>query len=397
MPNRRTFFRAVAGAAAGLYVSRYRGVDGALAAAQAPGGRREARIGGRRVRVVDVHAHWDMPLGGVVKGTPFEKYASGAGLDERIPIMDKLGIDVAAISVNDFWWYEAKDQGLARAICNAHNETLAKWSRAHPDRFVGMASVPLQFPDLAAEILQDATTRLGARGVTIGGHVNNESVTLPKYDPFWGKAAELGQLVFMHPNGASNIIQAGALAGRGGMGNIVGNPLETTVFLSRLIFDGTFDKFPGLRVCGAHGGGYLPSYLGRTEVGCQRPNTNCANKRAAERVHAPADSRRYDGVLRRRASPSRGGNGRQPGRLWHRHPLQLASDGGPGSRRVVPEQRRQGSHTRRQFDQAAADYVVSRLDTFRLKAEATRSFVYLWLPASAGRQIACVPCTVKGS
>ena len=62
------------------------------------------------------------------------------------------------------------------------------------------------------------------------------------------------------------------------MGNIVGNPLETTVFLSRLIFDGTFDTFPGLRVCGAHGGGYLPSYLGRTEVGCQRPNTNCANK-----------------------------------------------------------------------------------------------------------------------
>ena len=278
MPNRRTFFGAVAGAAAGLCLSRYRAVDGVFAA-QAPAGRREARIGGRRVRVVDVHAHWDMPLGEVVKGTPFEKYASGAGLDERIPIMDKLGIDVAAISVNDFWWYEATDRGLARAICNAHNETLAKWSRAHPDRFVGMASVPLQFPDLAAEILQDATTRLRARGVTIGGHVNNESVTLPKYDPFWARAAELGQLVFMHPNGASNLVQSGALGGRGGMGNIVGNPLETTVFLSRLIFDGTFDKFPALRVCGAHGGGYLPSYLGRTEVGCQRPNTNCANKR----------------------------------------------------------------------------------------------------------------------
>jgi aminocarboxymuconate-semialdehyde decarboxylase len=254
-------------------------VDDAVAAVQAQAGRREARIGGRRVRVVDVHAHWDMPLGEVVKGTPFEKYASGAGLDERIPVMDKLGIDVAAISVNDFWWYEAKDRGLARAICSAHNETLAKWSRAHPDRFVGMASVPLQFPDLAAEILQDATMRLGARGVTIGGHVNNESVTLPQYDPFWARAAELGQLVFMHPNGAANVIQQGALGGRGGMGNIVGNPLETTVFLSRLIFDGTFDKFPALRVCGAHGGGYLPSYLGRTEVGCQRPNTNCANTR----------------------------------------------------------------------------------------------------------------------
>ena len=63
------------------------------------------------------------------------------------------------------------------------------------------------------------------------------------------------------------------------MGNIIGNPLETTVFLSRLIFDGTFDKFPGLRVCGAHGGGYLPSYLGRSEVACARPNTKCLQKR----------------------------------------------------------------------------------------------------------------------
>ena len=272
MPNRRAFFRSVAGAAAGVFVSQ-------RTLAQAPRTRRQVMIGGRRARVVDVHSHWDMPLGAVVKGTPYEKYASGPGLDERIPIMDKLGIDVAAISVNDFWWYEIKDQGLARAICNFHNETLAMWSRMHPDRLVGMASVPLQFPALAAEMLHDATTRLGARGVTLGGHVNNESVTLPKYDPFWAKAAELGQLVFMHPNGAANIIQSGALGGRGGMGNIVGNPLETTVFLSRLIFDGTFDKFPALRVCGAHGGGFLPSYLGRTEVGCDRPNTNCANKR----------------------------------------------------------------------------------------------------------------------
>jgi aminocarboxymuconate-semialdehyde decarboxylase len=90
---------------------------------------------------------------------------------------------------------------------------------------------------------------------------------------------ELGQLAFMHPNGSANLVQANALAGRGGLGNIVGNPLETTVFLSRLIFDGTFDKFPNLKVCGAHGGGYLPSYLGRTEVACQRQGQNCIIKK----------------------------------------------------------------------------------------------------------------------
>ena len=83
----------------------------------------------------------------------------------------------------------------------------------------------------------------------------------------------------MHPNGSANLIQQNALSGRGGLGNIVGNPLETTVFLSRLIFDGTFDKFPNLKVCGAHGGGYLPSYLGRTEVACQRQGQNCIIKK----------------------------------------------------------------------------------------------------------------------
>jgi aminocarboxymuconate-semialdehyde decarboxylase len=82
----------------------------------------------------------------------------------------------------------------------------------------------------------------------------------------------------MHPGGATNIIKEGALGGRGDLGNIIGNPLETTYFLSRLIFDGTLDKFPGLRVCAAHAGGYLPSYLGRTEAACEvRPGAKCAN------------------------------------------------------------------------------------------------------------------------
>src|SRR5688572_26781809 len=267
MANRRRFLKTAALAAAGLCVVE----------AQA---RRQVTIGGRRVRVIDVHNHWDMPLpAAIVKGTPYEERIKGPGLDDRVAILDKAGIDVAAVSVNDFWWWEVKDRGLARAICNHHNETLAGWNKRHPDRLVGMASIPLQFPDLAAELLQDAVTRLGARGVTVGGHVNGESLSAPKYDVFWAKAAEMGQLVFMHPNGSANLLKDGALAGNGGLGNIVGNPLETTVFLSRLIFDGTFDKFPTLKVCGAHGGGFLPSYLGRTEVACQRAGQNCIIKK----------------------------------------------------------------------------------------------------------------------
>ena len=84
----------------------------------------------------------------------------------------------------------------------------------------------------------------------------------------------------MHPGGAENIVKEGAWRGRGDLGNIIGNPLETTYFLSRLIFDGTFDRFPALRVCAAHAGGYLPSYFGRTEAACLvRGNAKCANVR----------------------------------------------------------------------------------------------------------------------
>jgi aminocarboxymuconate-semialdehyde decarboxylase len=277
VPNRREFFKRVTGAAAGAYVAG----RGVAARAQAPAARRQVSIAGRRVRVIDVHAHCDMPLGDVVKGTPFENQANAdPGLEQRLLDIDKQGVDVQALSINGFWWYEAKDRGLARAICNAQNEALAKWVRAHSDRFVAMASVPLQFPDLAAEILQDAVTRLGARGVTLGGHVNGEDLSLPRFDPFWAKAAEMGELVFMHPGGSENIVKDNAFRGRGALGNIMGNPLETTYFLSRLIFDGVFDRHPRLKVCGAHAGGYLPSYFGRTEVACDvRANANCANKK----------------------------------------------------------------------------------------------------------------------
>jgi aminocarboxymuconate-semialdehyde decarboxylase len=90
----------------------------------------------------------------------------------------------------------------------------------------------------------------------------------PKFDPFWRKAEELGCLIFMHPQGIPEMEKR--LGGRGGLTNVIGNPLETTIFLSHLIFDGTLDKFPGLKVCAAHGGGYLPSYKARSDYGCGR-------------------------------------------------------------------------------------------------------------------------------
>ena len=250
--------------------------------AQAQVARKEIRIGGRRAKVIDVHAHCIFPelKQRVPNANPLGPNLPSLILgSQRIDAMDARGIDVQALSVNTYWWYSA-DRDTARQIVAVHDEGLAKWCDAHRDRFVALSSVALQFPDLAAEQLEHAVKNLGARGASIGGHVDGEPPSAPKYDPFWRKAEELNVPVFMHPNNALNIAREGALEGSGGLGNIVGNPLETTVFLSHMIFEGTLDRFPKLKVCAAHGGGYLPSYLGRTEVACDvRDDARCANKR----------------------------------------------------------------------------------------------------------------------
>jgi len=244
--------------------------------------RKQVMVGGRRVRVIDVHSHCTVDgVADVVKGTKWANQGGGRALaQDRVDLIDSEGIDIQVLTINGYWWWEVQDRDLAGRIVRAQNEGLAKWVGDHSDRFVALASISLQFPELAAEQLDYGVKQLGMRGATIGGHVNGESLSLPKFDPFWAKANELGVIVFMHPGGADNIVKPDAWKARGDIGNIIGNPLETTYFLTRLVFDGTFDKFPNLKVCGAHGGGYLPSYFQRTEVACDvRGNAMCANKK----------------------------------------------------------------------------------------------------------------------
>jgi aminocarboxymuconate-semialdehyde decarboxylase len=289
MRNRRDFLKTVAGATTGMLITGPAFAESALELqgdAAAPVKRREVSIGGKRVKVVDVHAHCVIPeVWDLVKDTSLAATAGGRARGpnlmgpDRIRAIDQLGIDVQVLSINGYWFYAA-DRELAAKIIKLHDEKLAEWCSAHADRYVALSSVALQFPDLAAEQLEYAVKKLGARGAAIGGHVMGEDISLPKYDPFWAKAQELGVVVFMHPQGAENVVTKDAFKGRGDLGNVIGNPLETTVFLTRMMVNGTFDRFPGLKICAAHGGGYLPSYLGRTEIACEvRPNADCTNRK----------------------------------------------------------------------------------------------------------------------
>jgi aminocarboxymuconate-semialdehyde decarboxylase len=280
MRDRREFLKEALGAFAGkLFLSR--GTPSAIAQSMRPGAlpkRREVMVGGRRIKTIDVHSHIALPEAvEVAKGTPLEKYAPGGATrpgtnphslgPERLQTMDEMGVDVQVVSINAFWYSAERD--LARKLMDVQNEKLASLCAVHPERFVALASVALQFPELAAQQMEDAMKHLGMRGAAIGGSVEGEELSSPKFDPFWAKAEELQALIFMHPQDSAVATGVNArVKGNGGLDNVIGNPLETTIFLSHMIFEGTLDRFPNLKLCAAHGGGYLPSYDGRMDQGC---------------------------------------------------------------------------------------------------------------------------------
>jgi len=232
--------------------------------AVAAGRRREITIGGRRVKTIDVHAHCVIPEAYALLGLKVENHR-GPGIDEvgprRIREMDAQGIDVEALSINPRWYRTERD--VVTQVIKIQNERLAEFCGKYPDRFVAFASVALQFPDLAVQQLVEGVRRLGLRGAAVGASVAGDEFSDPKFHPFWAKAEELGVLIFIHPQSTPDL--ARRFKGNGWLENTIGNPLDTTIALSHLIFEGTLDRFPGLKICSAHGGGYLPSYAPRSD------------------------------------------------------------------------------------------------------------------------------------
>jgi aminocarboxymuconate-semialdehyde decarboxylase len=273
--DRRTFCKGAAGTVAGALVSSRGWSDAADAFMQSGRGatRRQVTVGGRRVKVVDVHAHCVVPGVMEMMGQRTPGNAALIMGTDRLQQMDAQGIDVEVLSINPFWYSVERD--LARNLIKTQNEKLSAFCAAHADRFVGLATVALQHPDLAAEQLEEGMKTLGLRGASIGASVNGEELAANRFDPFWAKAEALGAPVFLHPQGVPELRR---LQGNGVLTNVIGNPLDTTIALSHLIFEGTLDRFPRLKICAAHGGGYLPSYADRSDAGCVTFPAQCSKK-----------------------------------------------------------------------------------------------------------------------
>lgn len=181
--------------------------------------------------------------------------------EARIEHMDRMGIDLQGLATfvsEYFYWTPPK---LGSELARMQNDRLAAAVADRPDRFVGLgATVPLQDIDAAMSEAERAAA-IGFRGLQIGGTVNGHNLDEPRFRPFWEAVSELQMPVILHPSGYPE----GQRLGDYFLTNCIGNPLETMVAATRMIFSGLFEELPELELVLVHGGGYLPFYASRSD------------------------------------------------------------------------------------------------------------------------------------
>ncbi|MGW0535010.1 amidohydrolase family protein [Streptomyces sp. NPDC003032] len=178
----------------------------------------------------------------------------------RLAAMDAQGVDVQLVSPSPSHYHYWADQDTAEKVYRLANEATAAHCSAAPDRLRGLGLVPLQHPGHAPRAL-DHALRQGLAGVEISSHAPGRELSDPAYEPFWSRAEETGAIVFLHPFGCT----LDERLDQWYLSNSVGQPAENAVALSHLIFSGVLDRHPGLKLIAAHGGGYLPTHIGRAD------------------------------------------------------------------------------------------------------------------------------------
>jgi aminocarboxymuconate-semialdehyde decarboxylase len=179
----------------------------------------------------------------------------------RLAEMDAQGVDRQWVSASPNHFYPwAEEQLAVWAACEA-NRLVAEHVAQAPERMTGLGLVPLQHPSRIVECVDDAVLGRGLAGVEISSFAGDVELSDERLEPFWARVEELGAIVFLHPFGCS----LDERLDRYYLSNTVGQPAENAVALSHLIFAGVLDRHPGLTLVVAHGGGYLPTAIGRSD------------------------------------------------------------------------------------------------------------------------------------
>ena len=237
-----------------------------------------------KTRVIDIHCHLNVPAADAVlrphagNAPALAQFSSPqtdsvnralfaqigsklSSIDAHLVDMDASGIDIQVISPLPGQLIYVAPPDAARIGARITNDGIAEAVARHPGRFVGMGLIPMQMPDLAVEEMRRCVKGLGLRGIEISSHVNGCELSDPQFRPIFAAAEELGVLLFLHPLGFTH----GERLSRHYFNNVLGNPIESAIAVSHLIFDGVLDQLPGLKICVAHGGGYVSHYWGRMD------------------------------------------------------------------------------------------------------------------------------------
>ena len=195
-----------------------------------------------------------------VAGTPYRPFPRGGwDVERRFADMDAAEVDMHVLSATPQTYLYDKDTSLAAATSAIQNDQIAKLVKAHPDRFMGIATLPMQAPEQAATELRRAVRTLGLRGAMIGSNVMGKNLDDRSFEPLWATAAELGAFMLIHPNNVAGIDRLRSYY----LNNLIGNPLDTTIAAACLVFGGVMERYPKLNVLLVHGGGFVPYQCGR--------------------------------------------------------------------------------------------------------------------------------------
>jgi aminocarboxymuconate-semialdehyde decarboxylase len=177
-------------------------------------------------------------------------------IEPRLAEMDRMGIDMQALSAAPSQYYYWTEPELGRAAARLVNDNIASIAQAHPERFVGLGHLPMQEPRLALAELDRCAKDLDMRGVEICTNVAGKDLSAPEFEPVFARLEALGMVAFLHPSGFTH----GERLREHYLNNVIGNPLESTIAVSHLIFGGVLERHPKLKVVVPHGGGFLGSY-----------------------------------------------------------------------------------------------------------------------------------------
>jgi aminocarboxymuconate-semialdehyde decarboxylase len=232
-----------------------------------------------------------------VAGIPYRPFPRGGhDIARRFADMDAAEVDMHVLSVSPQTWLYGQEAALGAAAAAIQNDEIARLVREYPDRFAGIATLPMQAPRQAADELRRAMTKLGLHGAMIGSNVGGKNLDDPSFEPLWAAAAELDAWMMIHPGNVAGADRLRAYY----LGNLIGNPLDTTIAGACLIFGGVLARHPKLNFVMVHGGGFIPYQGGRWVHGWQvRPEPKAHLKESPEKY---LDRFLYDTILHSKAS-----------------------------------------------------------------------------------------------